>query len=125
MPYLLFPYQPILSPNIGLKICRWYVSIRLDTDPRFTAEDVMRAFEGAECLEIEAWQAEYGTSDLKILKMFEGVRGVKKARVSGSVGARYCRWLEACLRTRVGEAVGPFLGEEGGKGYDIWNSGNR
>lgn len=101
------------------------MAIRLDTDPRFTAEDVVRAFTGAEMLEVEAWQAEYGTSDLKVLKLCEGVRGIGKAKVSGSVGGAYCRWLEGCMMKGVGEEVRPFEQESDGRGYDLWSSGNR
>jgi hypothetical protein len=97
----------------------------LDTDPRFTSQDVERAFQGAEMLNIEAWQAEYGTSDLKVLKLFEGLRGIKRARVSGSVAADYCRWLEACMMSRVEDIVDAFKGEVKGKGYDLWSAGNR
>jgi hypothetical protein len=124
MPYLLLPSRPILSQNITSQIRRWYVSIRLDIDPRFVAEDVTRAFDGADFLEIEAWQPEYGNTDLTTLKMFEGVRGVKNTKVSGSVGAEYHRWLESCMKAKVGEVVDPFLGEES-KDNEIWSNWNR
>jgi hypothetical protein len=96
----------------------------LDTDPRFTPLQIEEAFNGCEELEIEVWQAEYGTSDFATLRMFEGVRGIKKVKVAGNVGKEYCRWLEDCLRTAIGEELRPFLGEDD-KAFDLWTSGNR
>lgn len=82
----------------------------------------MDSFSGVEELEVEVWQAEYGTSDLKTLRMFEGVRGVKVVKVSGSVGGGYARWLEGVMQLDIGEEGEEW---EGGMGYDLWSSGNR
>jgi len=98
--------------------------VRLDTDPRFTASEVSAAFSGAESLEVEVWQAEYGSVDLRVLKLFEGVRGVRRARVCGSVGGKYARWLEDVMMREVGGMVEGFVELEE-DAYDLWTSGNR
>lgn len=85
-----------------------YLNNRLDIDPRFNSTEVSLAFSGCEELEIEAWQAEYGTSDFKTLNLFESVRGVKRAKPTRSVGAMYFQWLEVCMTSAIGNVVEPF-----------------
>jgi hypothetical protein len=121
----LFPSRPIVSLSSIKRIKRWYLNIRLDIESRFNSTEVSLASNGCEELEIEAWQAEYGTSDLKTLDLFESVRGIKRAKVTGSVGAMYCQWLGGCMTSAIGNVVEPFWGEEVGKGYNLWTSGNR
>lgn len=36
----------------------------------------------------------FAAADLGVLRLFEGVRGVRRAKVRGSVGAAYGAWLE-------------------------------
>lgn len=93
-------------------IKRWYLNVRLDTDPGFDREKATRAFSGAEELEIEVFQAMFNSSDFSVLKLFEGVRGVDKVKIGGSVGnGRYARWLEKVMMAREGEDVGSFEDE--------------
>jgi hypothetical protein len=103
-------------------IRRWYISLRLDTDPRLTARDVEVAFTGADSLEIEVWQAMFASVDMRVLELFEGVRGVSKAKVHGSVGTRYSDWLERCMMSPAGAVVEPFVEE---RNWDAWTHGNR
>ena len=78
----------------------------------------MRAFEGAEMLEVEVFRASWGIGGYEALEGYEGVRGVGKARVHGSVGWGFARWLEGCMEGRVGEVREGWRGEEGGRYED-------
>jgi len=74
------------------------------------------------------FQAQFGSSDNKVLRLFEGVRGVKRARVYGSVQAfpEYVQFLENAVTSPVGSVVGDFDKEvwgahvRGNENYDIW-----
>jgi hypothetical protein len=102
------------------------VSVRLDTDARFTAEQVCAAFSGQEFVEVEVWQAMFASSDLGVLRLFEGVRGVKAAKVSGSVGTEYKKWLETVMMSSDGENVMKWEAEANRTtDYDVWGHGNR
>lgn len=100
----LFP--PIVYPRVHAMIRKWFLQIRLDTDPRFTRAQAAEAFTGVEELEIEAFQAMYSSSDYAVLELFEGVRGVGKAKVQGSVGdGKYAGWLAQTMMLPVGTEV--------------------
>ncbi|KAF2251506.1 hypothetical protein BU26DRAFT_284493 [Trematosphaeria pertusa] len=86
--------KPVLYPSVTSLISRWHISLRLDTDPRFTFSQATAAFSSAEYLEIHVWQAQFEACDYSMLKLFTGVRGVKVARVAGSVDFELARWLE-------------------------------
>ncbi|KAF2848145.1 hypothetical protein T440DRAFT_481213 [Plenodomus tracheiphilus IPT5] len=94
LPHLLTPAQPVVDPNSIAKISRWQINMRLDTDPRFTAQQATAAFSGAEYLEIKVWQSMFDGCDASVLRLFLGVRGVRVARVNGSVDLELARWLE-------------------------------
>jgi hypothetical protein len=126
LPFLLHTDRPVLCPHVSSKITRYYLSVRLDTDARFTAEQVTAAFSGKEYVEVECWQAMFASVDLDVLRLFEGIRGVKQARVSGSVGTGYKKWLEASMMSGIGEDVAMWEGEGGKRAvYDLWEDGNR
>lgn len=95
LPHLTTPAKPVLFPAVLSKIKRWHLSIRLDTDPRFTTAQATAAFSGAEFLDIRVWQSMYDGVDCSVLKLFMGVRGVKIARVGGSANKELARWLES------------------------------
>jgi hypothetical protein len=84
--------------------------VRLDCDPNFSLAKATNAFSGVEELIIEVFQAQFGSSDYKVLRLFEGVRGVKRARVYGSVTAfpKYVAWLEAAIVTPKESVVKAF-----------------
>ena len=85
------------------------MSVRLDVDPRYTADKVREAFSGVEELEVDVFQAAYGSYDFGVLSLFENVRGVQRCRVYGSVGdGRYAKWLERAVCRGVGERVEGF-----------------
>lgn len=123
MPYLISPRRPIIAgPGRG-KIRRWYLHVRLDVDPGFDAERATKAFSGAETLEIDVYQSSYGICDTTVLKLFEGIRDVGMATVSGSTGSRpYCEWLERTMMKATGAEVDPFF--EDAEEYEVWKTGN-
>ena len=92
--------------------------MRLDVDTFYTKEEVVRAFEGAERLEVEVFRASWGVGGYEALEGYEGVRGVGRARVWGSVGRGFARWLEGCMEGRVGTVVEAWGGEEVGRYED-------
>ncbi|KAF2011250.1 hypothetical protein BU24DRAFT_326445, partial [Aaosphaeria arxii CBS 175.79] len=103
LPHLASPSRPVLYSRVSGLINRWQISLRLDTDPRFTKEKVTAAFSGAEYLEIRVWQAQFEACDFAVLRLFTGVRGVGLARVGGSVDEGVARALERSMMRREGE----------------------
>ncbi|GAB1741242.1 hypothetical protein NU219Hw_g6483t1 [Hortaea werneckii] len=123
---------PVTHPRVARLIRKFSLHVRLDTDPRFTSLQAEESFNGVEELEIEVFQAMYGSCDFSVLGLFEGVRGVGRAVVRGSVGdGRYAGWLAESMMCPPGGG-GPlgFVGEEEGfvrrrEGRDVWRDGNR
>ena len=76
-----------------------------------------KAFSGLEMLEVEVWQASFGSCGVGVLEAFGAVRGVANARVSGCVGGGFARWLE---RAMMGDAV---VGEWEGESWSVWERG--
>jgi len=104
------PHRIALSPVTSARaislIKRFYMHVRLDTDPRFTAAQVRESFSGAEELELEVFQSMYDSCDYGTLMLFEGVRGVGRAAVYGSVGdGQYARYLQDLMMKAEGEDV--------------------
>jgi hypothetical protein len=104
LPHLTSSAQPVLYPNVLSKIKRWQLTLRLDTDPRFTMSQATAAFSGAEYLDIRVWQSMFDGCDSSVLRLFLGVRGVKVAKVGGSVSEELARWLETRMMSEVQEA---------------------
>lgn len=112
----LFP--PIVHPRVTALIRKWFLRVRLDTDPRFDRVQAAEAFSGVEELEIEAFQAMFSSSDYAVLELFEGVRGVGKARVLGSVGdGKYAEWLASCMMLPAGTEVGSYYRKQSAEQY--------
>jgi hypothetical protein len=94
LPHLTSSARPVLYQAALEKMKRWQLTIRLDTDPRFTMAQASAAFSNAEFLEIRVWQSMYEGADSSVLRLFLGVRGVKVARVVGSANKELAKWLE-------------------------------
>ncbi|KAG4435403.1 hypothetical protein IFR05_009110 [Cadophora sp. M221] len=125
MPRLRLYYDTIHTRNLISLIQRFHIRVRLDCDPNFSAENAAKSFTGVEELSIEVFQAQFGSSDYKVLKLFEGIRGVKRAKVYGSVIAfpEYVEWLQNSIRTPEGMDIEVFANERAGaqvRPYDIW-----
>lgn len=106
-------------------ITKWYLSLRLDVDPRFQAQDVEAAFNGVDSLEVEVWQAMFGTADTRTLKLFEGVRGIGRVVIQGSVSSGYSKWLATCMASPPGSEITPFVDRKQPHEWDMWSHGNR
>ena len=109
LPHLTSFAKPVVCPSVLQKIRRWHLTIRLDTDPRFTTAQATAAFSGAEFVRIHVWQSMFDGCDASVLQLFTGVRGVKVARVSGSADAELSRWLEKSMTQ-------PAVNEKHGRG---------
>lgn len=75
-------------------------------------------------LTIEVFQAQFGGSDYTILRLFEGIRGLQRARVFGSVAAfpEYTAWLERAITSPKGADVVEYRAgsEEIGATRNLW-----
>ena len=116
LPHLLRPCHPLTAPALIALIRRFRISVRLDVDPVWSKEAVAKAFSGLEMLEIEVWQASFGSCGVGVLEAFGAVRGVAIAKVSGCVSGGFARWLEALMMGD--EAVHEWEGER-------WNGWER
>ncbi len=99
---------------------------------------MQECFNGVERLEIEAGEAMFRSAGVGVLMLFQGVRGVGRVVVGGSVGNGFARWLEGCMMGGVGTVCGAYeedagivdSGVEGRKlrvrvGYDVWTNAGR
>ncbi|KAI1337484.1 hypothetical protein F5Y15DRAFT_425795 [Xylariaceae sp. FL0016] len=104
-------YAPVLYPSLAALITRFHVLLRLDAEPRFSRAAATAQFSGKAELTIECWQAMWRGSGPDALRLFEGVRGVRRACVRGSTGGfeEYTRWLESAMERPAGEPVKPFF----------------
>ena len=133
LPFLLDASRPVVSRAAVDRIRRWHLTIRLDVDPRFTDEQAKEAFSGSEELEIDAWQSEYDSVDCRlVLSLFKGVRGVRRARVTGSVDQMFARQLEKVMMSQEEEESEESIPNESAgviqsqrSVYDIWVHGAR
>jgi len=128
-PRLRLCYGTITSPTLISLIQRHHIRVRLDCDPNFSLKKATDSFTGVEELTIEVFQAQFGGSDYKVLRLFEGVRGVKRVRVYGSVTAfpEYVEWLKTTMVTPRDGVVEVFDKEKvvtsHMRPYDIWTVG--
>lgn len=124
LPRLRPYYETISSKRLISLIRRYHFRVRLDNDPNFSAERAEESFDSVEELTVEVFQAQYGSSDHKVLELLEGVRGVKKARVYGSVVAfpEYAKWLENAMMSPKDADVVRFedIGSEEVRNFDLW-----
>lgn len=103
LPHLMVSSKPVLYPTVLPRIKRWQLTLRLDTDPRFTAQQATAAFSDADFFELKVWQSMFDGCNAAVLKLFTGVRGVKCCRVTGSVDEGLARWLEEKMMSPLEE----------------------
>lgn len=116
--FALDPARTVTSVLCLNLIRRFHVRVRLDCDTFYKKEDVRRVFDGADVLEVEVFRSSWGVGGYEALEGYRDVRGVRKARVHGSLPALTARWLEACMEGHVGaEAVDGWGCEKDGEGY--------
>ncbi|KAJ5050495.1 uncharacterized protein L3040_002375 [Drepanopeziza brunnea f. sp. 'multigermtubi'] len=122
MPRLRLYYDTISKASLISLIRRFHIRVRLDCDPNFSAKKATESFTGMEELTIEVFQAQFGGSDYEVLTLFEDIRGVKRARVYGSVRAfpEYVGWLQNSMMTPQWQPVERFVSER----VDLPHSGS-
>ncbi|KAF3770741.1 hypothetical protein M406DRAFT_223448, partial [Cryphonectria parasitica EP155] len=100
-------------PGVRL-IRRWYLTARLDCGPFWDAETIAGAFSRAEELTVEVRQNIFLGCGGDVLRLFDGVRGVRRVKIWGSTTGLegYVRWLEAAMMSPIGTEIVPFIEEE-------------
>ena len=109
--FAIDPERPVVSCRCVSQIRRWHIRARLDCDSFYEPELVAQMFTGANELEIEVFRASWGVGSYDVLLSFAKVRGVKRAKVHGSVGNDFARWLESAIMSRTGAAVEGWVDE--------------
>jgi hypothetical protein len=100
--------KPIRSRELIAMIRRYHIYVRPDRQVHFTAEAARDAFSGIECLTVEVLETLFEVSDIKVMKHFEKVRAVRRARIFGSVTRfqEYATWLENVMMSpKEGEVL--------------------
>lgn len=127
LPRLALFYPTVQCGDMVALIRKFHVRVRLDCDPNFTLEKVTEAFSGLDELTIDVVQAQFRGSDYEVLKLFEGIRDVKRVVVIGSVSAfpEYITWLKNLAMMPQGSEVVSFTKEiaetaAAVKNLDIW-----
>lgn len=125
LPRLRHKYATVSLSHLIALIKRYHILVRLDCDPNFTKAEAQRAFSGMEEVTIEVTQAQFGSSDHKVLRLFEDVRGVQKAWIYGSVIAfpSYVEWLREGMQAEIGTArvfEDESMKDHTVRTYDIW-----
>ncbi|KAL1598488.1 hypothetical protein SLS59_006772 [Nothophoma quercina] len=105
LPHLMTTSKPVLYPTVLGKIKRWQLTLRLDTDPRFTAQQATAAFSGAEFLELKVWQSMFDGCNAAVLKLFTGVRGLLLRHPVADFGI-WAKWPEGFIWTSYESAGG-------------------
>lgn len=110
LPRLRLYYDTISDRRLIDLISRYHIRVRLECDTNFSASKAQQAFTGVEELTIEVFQTQFQGTDYRVLRRFEGIRGVKRARVYGSVSAfpKYVKWLQDAMVSPVGSEIEPF-----------------
>ncbi|KAI9640202.1 hypothetical protein NHQ30_011440 [Ciborinia camelliae] len=122
LPRLRWKYDSISSSRLVSTIKKYYIIVRLDCDPNFSAVEAEDAFNGVEELTIKVEQSKSGGSDYQVLRLFEGVRGVKKTKVYGNVTGfpAYVEWLQDVMKMLKDVDTAPFESREGNTVAKLW-----
>ncbi|KAI1398103.1 hypothetical protein F4819DRAFT_498975 [Hypoxylon fuscum] len=125
LPRLRRAYGPVLSEQLANLIQRFHICVRLDAEPGYNREKATAQLTGKEEVVLEAWQAMWRGSGPDVLRLFEGVRGVRRAKVLGSIGGfeDYAKWLEHAMMCEVGTKVEPFFWDAGREAVPSWALG--
>ncbi|KAI0012728.1 hypothetical protein F4779DRAFT_530438 [Xylariaceae sp. FL0662B] len=104
-------WPPVRAARVSSLITRVHVRVRLDAAPGYDRGAAARGLSGKDEVVLEAWQAVWRGAGPDVLRLFDAVRGVRSARVVGSVGGfeDYARWLQRAMMAAVGEHVEPFF----------------
>ncbi|OBT61352.1 hypothetical protein VE03_09329 [Pseudogymnoascus sp. 23342-1-I1] len=105
--------DPVKAPHLIALIRRYHVFVRLECDAGFSPEAARDAFSGIEELTVEMFRSQFKGSRNGVLRLFEGVTGVGRARVFGSIDGwtKYGAWLQDHMMT-----------DEGREQVEIWRT---
>ncbi|KAF7872035.1 uncharacterized protein EAF02_009140 [Botrytis sinoallii] len=123
LPRLRWKYDTISSSRLISNIKKYYIIVRLDCDPNFSAKKAEEAFSEVDELTIRVEQSTFRGSDYKVLRLFEGVRGVKRVRIYGSVTGfpAYVEWLQGVMMTPKKVDVAPFQSQKSNVIGEPWD----
>ncbi|RDL31998.1 uncharacterized protein BP5553_09400 [Venustampulla echinocandica] len=109
-PRLRLYYDPISRPDLRLLIRSYYICLRLDCPPPYSAAKVQEAFTGVHRLTIDVIRPPRNDPHYEVLGLFEGVRGVNRPMVIGNVARfpEYAKWLQKSMSTPIGVDVKSF-----------------
>ncbi len=94
----------LISLKCTEMVRRFHIRVRADIDAFYLPSQVEAAFNGTEILEVEVFRSSFEAGGHGALYCFAGVRGVKKAKVHGSVDDNFARWLETCMMSSRGQS---------------------
>jgi hypothetical protein len=109
-PRLRQRYGPVKESSVLPRIRRFHIEVRLDCDTPYDRDQVTKAFSGLDELEVEVHQSMYLSAGHRNLHKFEGVRGVKHVKFSGSITGfdEYIDWLKQLMMSEPGTESGEF-----------------
>jgi hypothetical protein len=112
--------NPISTTRLSSLISRIIVRVRLDAGAAFSNSRAARELSGKEEVTVECRQSSFRGSGPQVLRLFEGVRGVRRARIVGSTTGfeDYARWLEGAMMAEKGVEVKAFRPETEGRDGD-------
>ncbi|KAI1802974.1 hypothetical protein F4811DRAFT_527148 [Daldinia bambusicola] len=110
LPQLRRIFSPVLSARLAGLIARFYVCVRLDAEPAYSRAQAADQLSNKEEVVLDARQSVWRGSGPDALRLFEDVRGVRRASVKGSIGGfeDYAKWLERTMMREPGSKVEPF-----------------
>lgn len=111
-------------------IRRFHISMRLECDAHFSAEEAETAFNGKDALTIQVYASQFRGSGGDVLRLFEGVRGVRTVDIYGEVSSwpKYVKSLREAMMSPEGAVVAidrsefvtkPKLEEDDDSGVDV------
>lgn len=108
--FAVYPDQ-LISFNCIEMVRRFHIRVRADIDAFYLPSQVEAAFDDTELLEVEVFRSSFEAGGHGALHCFAGVRGVKTAKVHGSVDEHFARWLERCMMSTRGQSIPEFESE--------------
>lgn len=111
LPRFGFDYRPIKSPAATSKISRIRMCVKMGVNQRFDKTRAETLLSGLVELHLYVKKGSGRAADRQVLRLFEDVRGVRKAKVYGCVESfpEYAKWLEKSMMSAVGTHVDPFM----------------
>lgn len=102
--------DPVAGPDmekVQRMMDRFHISVRLECDAHFTAKEAEKAFNNRDALTIQVYASQFHGSGGDVLRLFEGVRGVRTVDIYGHVGdwPKYVKSLRKAIMAPGGVEV--------------------